>query len=300
MTHLLTELNTSHEFDVPLGSLTWYGLGGRARILAHPADIDELAALVRDCHEQNIRTFVLGRGANLLVADEGVDGVVIRLDQPAFCRLEIDGQRVLAGAGFDLMKLVLRTAREGLGGFEGLAGIPATVGGAVRMNAGGSFGEIGPSVGRIQVMDRAGNVFWKDRSDLVFGYRSTNITEPYILNVEFELMPADRDRLDQRVKEVFRYKKASQPMADHSPGCAFKNPRQAPPQAHQTAGSLIDQAGLKGYREGGAYVSDRHANFIIADPGARAADVRAVLEHVEATVRDRFGVTLEREVVLWP
>ena len=300
MTHLLTDLNTRHEFDVPLGPLTWYGLGGRARILAHPADIDELAALVRHCHEHDIRTFVLGRGANLLVADEGVDGVVIRLDQPQFCGLEIEGRRVVAGAGFDLRKLVLKTADEGLGGFEGLAGIPATVGGAVRMNAGGSFGEIGQSVVRVKVMDHAGKVYWKDRSDLVFTYRSTNITDPYILQVEFELAPADSHRLKQRIKEVFRYKKASQPLADHSPGCAFKNPRPAPPQTSQSAGSLIDQAGLKGYREGGAHVSDRHANFIIADPGASAADVRAVLEHVEAVVRDRFGVTLEREVVLWP
>jgi UDP-N-acetylmuramate dehydrogenase len=316
---LLARLDIRHDHDVPLGPMTWYGIGGCAAIVAHPASVAQLAALVSHCHEHDIRVYVLGSGANLLIADEGVDGVVIRLDTPAFGRVRIDDTRVIAGAGSDLMKLVLDTTAAGLGGLEVLAGIPATVGGAARMNAGGAFGEIGNVIDAVHVMDKAGHAHWRRGDELSFSYRSTNITEPYILDVEFALTRDTADALRKRVKEIFEYKKRSQPMAAHSPGCAFKNPSpplaasQPPPPdvnadtdadptaaAAQSAGRLIDRAGLKGYRRGGAEVCDRHANFIIAHHGTTAADVRAVLEHVEQTVDARFGVRLEREIVLWP
>ena len=294
MRDLLGDLNIPHELDVPLGPYTWYGLGGPAQVLARPASVQQLSALAARCSTKKVPMYVLGSGANLLVADQGVPGVVVRLDDANFCQVTFDGNRVSAGAGYDLMKLVLESARRGLGGLECLAGIPATVGGAVRMNAGGTFGDIGPAVDRVQVMDDGGQVYYRGRDDLVFSYRKSNIIARFILSVEFELSRQDPDELIRQVKEVFLYKKSSQPMAAHSPGCAYKNPDQAP------AGRLIDDAGLKGYRVGGAYVSQRHANFILAGPGASAADVLAVLEHIEQTVRARFGIDLEREIVVWP
>jgi len=298
---LFVELNIPYETEVPLGPLTWYGVGGKARILARPENVQQLSALVARCHRRQAPTYVLGSGANLLVRDEGVDGVVIRLNHKSFRQLKIEDNLVTVGAGYDLAKLVLETAKAGLAGLEVLAGIPATVGGAVRMNAGGAFGDVGRSVRRLQVMDGAGQVYYRDREDLVFDYRKTNIAAPYVLEVEFELDADDPDELVRRVKEIFLYKKSTQPMSENSAGCAFKNPViDDLTGARESAGKLIDQAGLKGFRIGSARVSEHHANFIAADPGGAAADVLAVIAHVEEVVEKRFGVKLEREVVVWP
>ena len=299
---LLDDLNIRCEDDASLGPRTWYGVGGNAKILAHPSGTAQLAALVARCRERGVPTYVLGSGANLLVCDAGVDGVVVQLDEPDFSQMRIEDNRVTAGAGYDLMKLVLDTAKAGLAGLEAVAGIPASVGGAVRMNAGGAFGEIGSAVRRVQVMSDTGQVYYRDRDDLVFDYRQSNITAPYILEVEFELTRDDPDELMRRVKEIFLYKKNSQPMGESSSGCAFKNPP-APEDGRDamTAGQLIERAGLKGFSIGGAHVSELHANFIIADKQtARADDVKAVIDHVQAVVRDKFAVNLEREVVVWP
>lgn len=302
-------LNVRHETDVPMGPLTWYGLGGSAQVLAHPSSIAQLSALAARCAQAGTPARILGSGANLLVGDRGVEGVVVQLDDPSFRRLSVEGNIVTVGAGYDLMKLVLELARRGLGGLEAMAGIPASVGGAIRMNAGGAFGEIGSAVRRVQVMSDNGQVYYRDRDDLVFSYRKSNILAPYILEARFELAADDPQALMKRVKEVFMYKKTTQPMADRSAGCAFKNPRpaddngDAPDSAAEPlpgAGALIDRAGLKGHRIGGAQVSDRHANFIFTHDGAAADDVLALMDHVQAVVRERFGIRLEREVVVWP
>lgn len=299
---LLADLNVRCEFNVPLGPRTWYGVGGPAAILAHPSNTQQLAALAQRCHEAAVRTYVLGSGANLLVADAGVpDGVVVQLDDPQWKQMSIAGRVVTVGSGYDLARLVLDTARAGLAGLECLAGIPATVGGAIRMNAGGAYGEIGPAVRRVEVMSEGGQCFARERDDLVFSYRRSNIVARYILSAELELAEDDPDELMKRVKEVFIYKKTTQPLADHSAGCAFKNPPPDPDTGQKlSAGRLIDLAGLKGHRIGSAAVSDRHGNFITVDQPGRAADVLALFEHIERAVHERFGVQLEREVVVWP
>ena len=296
----LDGLNIPHQTGVPLAPLTWYRVGGPAEILAQPTHVEQLSNLTARCRQDNVPLYPLGRGANLLVADAGVKGVVVQLNAPAFRQFRIRANRVRAGAGFDLMQLVLKTAQAGLSGLECLAGIPATVGGAVRMNAGGTFGEIGPSVSRIRVLDESGTVIDLDRKQLQFSYRKTNLESRLILDVEFDLIPADNNKLVQRVKEIFASKAKSQPLAAHSPGCAFKNPPHVPAGIPPTAGQLIDEAGLKGFRSGKAEVSQRHANFILANPGASAAHIVAVMQHVEQTVEARFGVKLEREIILWP
>lgn len=311
---MLQDMGIRHETDVPVGpKMTWYSVGGSAEILAHPAGVAQLSTLAVKCHENGIPTYVLGSGANLLVKDQGVTGIVIKLDDPAFDQIKVDGMNLTAGPGVDLFKLVLVCAQKGLAGLAHVAGIPATVGGAVRMNAGGAFGDIGSTVKKVHVMAENGQVYCRDRDDLVFGYRSTNIVAPYILDVEFDMDEADPQELARRVKEIFLYKKTTQPMAENSAGCAFKNPSVVvpghenddedgppPPTQRVSAGKLIDDAGLKGYRIGGAEVSQRHANFIFTHPGATAADVLALMEHIHQTVLDHCGVALQREVVVWP
>lgn len=302
---LLDGLDLPHELNAPLAPKTWYKVGGPAPVLAHPRSVDQLSALAKRCHERGVRIYVLGSGANLLVADEGVDGVVVQLDDDAFSQVTVDRNRVTAGAGFDLMKLVLDTAKRGLAGLEVVAGIPASIGGAVRMNAGGAFGDVGKSVSRVTVMSESGEVYERTRDDLVFSYRKTNISAPFILSAEFELAEEDPDDLMKRVKEIFLYKKNSQPMGANSAGCAFKNPKRPAddPDASQPlpgAGALIDRAGLKGYRIGGAEVSDKHGNFIFAHDGCKAADLLALMAHCQTVVYEKFGIRLEREVAVWP
>ncbi|MCC6679800.1 MAG: UDP-N-acetylmuramate dehydrogenase [Phycisphaeraceae bacterium] len=298
---MFDDLNITIERDVALGAMTWYKVGGRAAFLAHPADVEQLQQLIARCRQQKLPFYIMGAGANLLVRDAGIDGCVIRLDAPAFDYLRFEDNRAIAGAGFDLMKLVLATAREGLSGLQALAGIPATVGGAVRMNAGGAYGDTGSNIRSVRVMSDTGQTYAHDRNELVFSYRRSNIVEPIILEAVFELEPGEAPEVMRRVKEIFLYKRNTQPLGENSAGCAFKNPprrEEEPPPP--SAGSLIDQAGLKGFCIGGAEVSRKHANFIVTHDNCKADDVLAVMEHVRQTVLQRSGLNLQREVVVWP
>ena len=297
MIELARGLNAHVEVDAPLGPRTWYGIGGSAALLVHPADTEALVTLVQRCHASQVPVFILGGGANLLVGDAGVEGVVICLDKPGWSDCRIAGDRLVVGGGHDLMKLVLHAANHGLGGSEVLAGIPGTVGGAVRMNAGGAFGQIGPLVERVSLMDVDGRLITRKRADLNFEYRNSNLVEPFVLEVELVLTPQDRTELRERVKEIFRYKESSQPMAERSAGCTFRNP--AGSGAGTPAGAWIDRAGLKGSCIGGAEISSRHANFIVTHEGCCATDVLSLMERVRCTVAEKFGVELEREVVVW-
>ncbi len=306
----LTEgLGIPHQCDADLGPLTWYGIGGRAKVLASPTDTRQFTELIAHCRDAAVPVRILGRGANLLVADSGVEGVVVRLDHPVFKQLSIDRDTIIAGGGFDLAKLVLQSAKAGRAGLECLAGVPATVGGAIRMNAGGAFGEIGAAVERVRVCDADGTVRDVDQQGMAFGYRTSAASAAYILEAEFRTNPDDPARLVDRVKEIFLSKKDSQPLGDASAGCAFKNPvcPDDPPQGctpdthgRLSAGQLIDLAGLKGYSIGGAEVSTRHANFIVAHHGCSATDIVALVDYAAHVVHDRFGITLEREMVVWP
>jgi len=293
---LVAELEIPHELDAPLAPLTWYGLGGPADVLAQPETPEKLGELVSRCRQAEISLRILGAGANLLVDDAGVDGVVVQLTADRFTRVNSLNEGVAAGAGADLPRLVLETGRRGLAGLETLAGIPATVGGAVRMNAGGKYGAIGQHVASVLTMRHTGEIRSLDREHLEFDYRRTNISDPIILEAEFSLEPTDPVALREQVKEIFSYKKSTQPLAAHSAGCAFRNPVE---QTEQSAGSLIDQAGLKGERVGAAEISSRHANFIIVHPGGKSRDVLGLIRVVQKRVAEQCGVDLEPELVLW-
>ncbi len=277
----------------PLAPHTWYKIGGPARYYVRPRVPEELQEAARRCAENNIRIYVLGLGANLLVGDSGVDGAVFRLDQDYWRRVKFEGNSLEVGAGVDMQKLLIRTVKEGLSGIECLAGIPGTIGGGIRMNAGGKFGDIGALVTRVDVMDSTGHHFDRHKDDLVFDYRSTNISAPFILSARLELEQDDPDRIMKKTKEIWMYKRNTQPLNTKNCGCIFKNPRGL------SAGALIDQAGLKGFRVGGAEVSEKHANFIIAHPGCKADDVMKLVKLIREKVFDKNEIHLESEVQIW-
>ncbi len=278
----------------PLAPHTWYRIGGPARWYIRPRSVEELQEAAQRCAENNIRVYVLGLGANLLVGDQGVDAAVFKLDQEHFRTVRFDGNKLQAGAGVDMQKLLLRTVRQGLAGIECLAGIPGTIGGGIRMNAGGKFGDIGAIVTKVQVMDAEGTLFERFKDDLVFEYRSTNISAKFILSAELELDEDAPERIMRKTKEIWMYKRNTQPLNTKNAGCIFKNPRGL------SAGALIDQAGLKGFRVGGAEVSDKHANFIIAHSGCRADDVMKLVKIIKEKVFDKNQILLESEVQIWP
>jgi UDP-N-acetylmuramate dehydrogenase len=282
------------EENVPLSRYTWYRIGGPARFLIRPRTVEELQEAALRCAENNIRAYVLGLGANLLVSDEGVDGAVFRLDQEHWRRVHYNKNLVEVGAGADMQKLLLRTVRQGLAGIECLAGIPGTVGGGIRMNAGGKFGDIGSIVQDVQVMDGQGNLFERYKDDLVFDYRTTNISAPFILSATLELEEDDPERILRKTKEIWMYKRNTQPLNTKNAGCIFKNPRGL------SAGALIDQAGLKGMSVGGAEVSGKHANFIIAHPGCTADNVMSLVKLIREKVFEKNEIHLESEVQIWP
>ena len=278
----------------PLAPHTWYRIGGPARWMVRPRSLDELRLASVRCVENEIPIYVLGLGANLLVGDAGVNGAVFRLEEEHWRTVKYEGHLVHAGAGVDMQKLIVRTVREGLSGIENLAGIPGTIGGGIRMNAGGKFGDIGAVVRTVQVMDVEGTAFERTKDDLVFDYRSTNIAAKFILGATLQLEPDDPERIMKRMKEVWMYKRNSQPLNTKNAGCIFKNPRGL------SAGALIDQAGLKGMRVGGAEVSTKHANFVVAHPGCRADDVMKLVKIIQEKVWAKNEIHLESEVKIWP
>lgn len=279
--------------DEPLAPHTWFMLGGPAQYYAEPRSVDELTRLIQRCQQEEIPVRLLGGGSNVLVRDEGVPGVVVSLANPSFAQIEVRGTRVTAGGGAKLGHVISTAVGEGLAGLETLVGIPGTIGGALHGNAGGRGGDVGQWTHRASVMTRSGEIIERQREELVFAYRQSSLDELVILSADFELETEDPEQLTKRMQTQWIAKKAAQPLGHQRTGCIFKNPR------GMSAGMLIDQAGLKGTRVGGAEVSDRHANFIIAEPGATAQDVLRLIELVRSRVADRLGVELETEIEVW-
>jgi UDP-N-acetylmuramate dehydrogenase len=277
----------------PLADHTWFRIGGPAKYFITPESTEQLSEVVQRCRDNDVPMYVIGRGANLLISDAGVDGAVIHLSADEFKRVVTSESSVTAGAGKDMGRVVLRTMHDGLSGLEALAGIPGTVGGCVRMNAGGSFGDLGSAIKRVTVMDEDGNIFDRHKEDLAFAYRSSNIGSKFILSAEFEVADDDPHRILKQVRKIWMVKKNAQPLANRSAGCIFRNPR------GMSAGALIDRAGMKGQRVGGAHVSEKHANFILADEGVTAFDVLKLIDKIRDAVAKESNVLLEKEIQVW-
>jgi UDP-N-acetylmuramate dehydrogenase len=268
-------------------------LGGPAEYLVQPRSREELSAVVRRCFEERLPLRILGGGCNVLVRDEGVKGVVLRLSEPAFTQVTVEGNQVRAGTGAAVSALISQAARHGLAGLETLVGIPGTVGGALRCNAGDRSGDISQFVRQVEVLDSHGATQVRERDELRFGYHSSNLDDPVILTADFRLESDPPDAIVKRMRRAWIQRKASQPLS-YQPACrAFRNPRAL------SAAALIDQAGLARTRVGGAEVSERDSNYIVIHPDASSRDVLRLIDLIRSRVQERFNVELELEVTIW-
>jgi len=294
LSHPFEDFRDFVTLDQPLAPLTWFRLGGPAAYFAKPRGVEDLKAVLKRAADAEVPFRLLGGGSNVLVRDAGAQALVIHMESPFFSDVSIDGNRVTAGAAVPLTALTSQTARAGLAGLEILTGIPGTVGGALLGNAGSRQGSIGSFVARVQVLDSALEIQERERDDLNFSGRQSNLDEPVILSAELELTSEDPESVVRRMRRIWIVKKENQPYGHQSSGFVFKNP-----SSDVTAGALIDQAGLKGARVGGAEVSERHANFIIAHPGAKSDDVLQLIDQIQQRVWQQFGYELEPQLQIW-
>ena len=276
----------------PLARYTTYRIGGPARFYVQVDDLHSLSKLIALCDESATPWFVIGRGSNLLVSDDGFDGVVIKLGEDfRRIRFDEDTQRFYVGAGAALSALVQEAFHRSVGGFEFAVGTPGSVGGALRMNAGTGTDWIGNRVVSVTVLDRQGKLSRLRGTDIVWGYRSSSF-DPDDVIVECELSVEREEASFIRAKmEASRVRRSkTQPLSLPSCGSVFKNPE------GDSAARLIEEAGLKGLAIGGAQVSDMHANFIVNTGQATAQDVYALITTIQSKVNEAYGVTLQPEV----
>tara|TARA_B100000959_G_scaffold286814_1_gene367424 strand:- start:2716 stop:3663 length:948 start_codon:yes stop_codon:yes gene_type:complete len=299
---LLGDLEVDLEIDAKIGAKTYYAIGGTADVLVRPQSANALSILLRRCHDDEIPCRIFGKGANILVDDVGVDGIVVKLDHQCFTTTRfnrengVDSLHAMCGA--DVAKIVMETVRRGLDGLTAMAGIPATVGGAIRMNAGGIYGCISDALSTVTCLSNVGELVTYSKNEIIFGYRECRIPEPLILSATFNLHECDPIELRNRVKEIYDWKISRQPLAESSAGCVFKNP-QANDGTRISAGKIIDDSGLKGLSIGGASVSEQHANFITTKPDATAHDVIALVNEIKKQVLAQTNIVLQEEIVVW-
>ena len=278
--------------DAPLARHVAFRIGGPTDVLVIPRSLAELRAAMTVLWGEGIQSVILGQGSNVVISDRGIRGVVVKIGK-GVDHIIIDEARVVAEAGAGLPALALRTAKRGLAGLEFAAGIPASVGGAVVMNAGAHGHAMSDVVERVEVLTPEGERIL-DHIALGFDYRASVLQDrPWVVaTVTLGLQPGDATELRARLETWLAHRGATQPIGPPSSGCIFKNP----PGDH--AGRLIDLIGAKGSSVGGARVSDVHANYVINEGSATAADVLRLAEQVRARVQDARGITLELEVKL--
>ena len=278
--------------EEPMSGHTTFRVGGPAEVFVTVENQEQLGKVLHYLDVTGWPYFLLGNGSNLLVGDRGYRGVVIRLSGE-FAKVSAEGCRIMAGAAA-MLSVVAKTAMEnGLSGLEFASGIPGSVGGGVRMNAGAYGGEMCQTVESVQVMYRDGSVLVLDRDTMEFGYRSSVLKDrPYaVTEVCMKLQQGDREEILQRMNDFAARRREKQPLEYASAGSTFKRP-----EGH-FAGKMIMEAGLAGSSRGGARVSEKHCGFIINDGTATAADIAELIRHVTAVVQERTGVRLEPEVI---
>ena len=280
--------------DEPLARFTTMRVGGPADLFATVHNIFELRQLVRFARAREVPHLVLGRGSDTVISDRGVRGLVIQ-DRAEGSKIE--GDRYTADAGVPMARAATETQKAGLTGLEFGLAIPGSVGGAVWANAGAHESDVAGVLESVRVLDGQGQESIVPVEDLALAYRDSRFkhgpaTGPadLILAATFQLSPADPDVIKERLDDIRRWRQAHQPLGLPSAGSVFRNPD------GDSAGRLIDEAGLKGHRIGGALVSEKHANFIVNDQKGTAADVRRLAEHVRAVIADRHGVELQFEI----
>ncbi|MGH2812943.1 MAG: UDP-N-acetylmuramate dehydrogenase [Actinomycetota bacterium] len=279
--------------DFPISRFTSFRLGGPAAVLVEPADAEDLAAVGRVLAKTELEPLVIGRGTNLLVSDDGYEGVVIRLGKP-FEWIRSEDSELEAGGSTPLPQVANRAARLSLTGLEFAIAIPATVGGAVKMNAGAHSSSVSDILGSATICRLAGGELKTvNPEDLAMGYRESSLgASDVVTSARFRLESGDREEILGRMERYRTHRSTTQPVEAPNAGSMFRNP------AGDTAGRLIEAAGLKGRRAGGAEVSQKHANFFLALPGARAQDVYELMALVQKAVKRESGVLLIPEVRL--
>ncbi len=281
----------------PLARYSTYRIGGPATVVL-PSSAEDVGIALRKAHEAGIPWFAIGLGSNILLPDEGLDALVIRMGK-GLDRLQQDGDRWFVGAGLPAPLAARRTAAAGFAGLHIFVGVPGTVGGGVYMNAGCHGGDWSDVVETVTVLDPAGQDSVLTRSEVPFTYRWSGLDARVVVETAVRLRREEQHRLDEEIGEMFEWRESGTPFNQPCCGSVFKNP--AGPSWKQesgprTAGQLIEAAGLKGFRVGGAEVSPMHANYFVNTGGATAADVRGLIEQVQQRVEQGFGARLEPEV----
>jgi UDP-N-acetylmuramate dehydrogenase len=279
--------------EEPLKDKTAFKIGGPARFLIEPKDVFDLRALLSLAKKHKIPLLVLGAGSNVLVSDKGVRKIVVRLNLPFFKGIVKEGNCLAAGSGVMLSGLIREAGRLGLSGLEFLAGIPGTLGGALRMNAGAWGENIGGLVETVSVMGYNGRVRVLRRDEIRFAYRASSLQRYIILSASLRLAKKRNEEIRGSIMKYLRARRLTQDTAFPNAGCIFKNP------PGNSAGRLIDLCGLKGTKAGGAYISSRHANFILNRKHASAKDVVTLMGLIKRKVKQRFNIKLEPEIKIW-
>lgn len=290
--------NIPHLSIIPqpeMKNFTTWKVGGKALALVEVRNGGCLDEVISSCEREGIKWKILGRGSNVLVKDEGFPGVVIKLGGE-FCELKREGNCIEGGAGAPLSHLVSFAREECLGGIEFLVGVPGTVGGAVRINAGCFGKEIGPLVKKVEIREENGNREWLNRDDLFFSYRYSNLKKEkiVILKAVFNLFPEEQEILEEKIREFCYLRKEGQPLEWPSAGSVFLNPE------GNSAARIIEEMGFKGLRLGRAQISSKHSNFIVNLGGAKSWEIEYLINWVQKEVYKNKGIWLEREVELWP
>lgn len=280
-------------FGEELKNHTNFGIGGVADALALPSTIEELEALLKFNYEKKIETSVIGKGTNLLVSDKGIRGCVIVLADN-FDDVKIEDDYLTALSGTALIKASRAAIEIGLAGMEEISGIPGSVGGAIAMNAGAYGGEIKDIVVEVKAFDYEGNLHTFNNADMHFSYRHSRVFEDnlIVVSAKFKLKPDDKRLVIDRFKDYRDRRTSKQPLDKKSAGSTFKRPEGS------YASKLIDECGLRGFKEGDCQVSEKHCGFIINAGDATCTEMLAFINHVAAIVKEKTGFTLEREVKL--
>jgi len=291
---LYNNKNFTHiDFDKDLKTFTTFGIGGPADVLARPTSIDELEKLLKFNHENKIKTFIIGKGSNLLVSDKGIRGCVIILADN-FDEVTIEEDYLTALAGTSLTNASLAAIRAGLAGMEEISGIPGSVGGAVAMNAGAYGGEIKDIAVEIKAFDFEGNLYTYKNDEMNFSYRHSRIFDDdlIVVSAKFKLKKGDKDLITEKYLDYKNRRETKQPLDKKSAGSTFKRP------VGSYASKLIDECGLRGFREGDCQVSEKHCGFIINRDEATCEEMLEFINHVSSIVKEKTGFVLEREVKL--
>ncbi|RSL31347.1 UDP-N-acetylmuramate dehydrogenase [Salibacterium salarium] len=274
-----------------LSKHTTWKIGGPADVFIEPDGVDALSKAMDIINSYDLSWRVIGRGSNLLVDDEGIEGVVIKLGQN-IGHLERNDSTIRVGGGLSFIKLATIMSKEGMSGLEFAGGIPGTVGGAVFMNAGAHGSDMSHILVQARVLFPDGRLVWINNEDMNFSYRTSRLQEEEGICVEaiLQLQAGDKEKVTHEMKKYKQYRRETQPWNYPCAGSVFRNP------LPNHAGALIEKAGLKGYRHGGAQISEQHANFIVNVDQAKAADVLTIIEHVKKTINQLYNVEMHTEV----